>query len=279
MDDSPMTRESLYEAIFHRRSIRAFDMSPLPDDLVAGVRAFADRVEPLDPSVRYEFVLRREADVRNLLPNEAPHYLCLYSEKKGHYLMNAGYVLQQVDLFLSASGLGSCWLGIAKPNERTVAKTTKSPEDKRNGLDYVIMLAFGRATVPLHRTGPAEFSRRSLGSIADRASLKGFAGTSGLPGVEALLEPVRLAPSAVNSQPWHFSGDADAIVVSREKLNLLKEAYMGRLNQIDVGIALCHLELSLAHLGKCAAFDFEKSPAPHGYESMARVRTGKETTC
>jgi nitroreductase len=265
---------SLYDAIFHRRSIRRFDMTPLPIDLIGAVRAFAASAIPLDSSIRVEFVVRHEADVRNLLPNEAPHYLCLYSERKGPYLMNAGYLLQQVDLHLSSTGLGSCWLGIAKPNGKTVPSAPTKAE--LHGLDFVIMLAFGRPAVPLHRTSPAEFARQGLPSIADLPSLSGFIAASGLSAPADWLEPVRLAPSATNSQPWHFSGDGDALLVSRERLGLLREPFMGRMNQIDIGIALCHLDLSLSHCGRSAMFDFTKTPAPEGFEAMARVRTGKE---
>jgi nitroreductase len=268
---------SLYDGIFRRRSIRRFVMAPIPDDLVGDVRAFAARAVPLDPSIRVEFVVRHETDVRNLLPNEAPHYLCLYSERKGPYLMNAGYLLQQVDLYLSTIGLGSCWLGIAKPNAKAVPAAPAKAA--MHGLDYVIMLAFGRPAVPLHRTSPAEFNRRSLAEIADLPSLSGFTAAAGLPDPTVWLEPVRIAPSATNSQPWRFSGSGESLLVGRERLGLLKEPFMGRMNQVDIGIALCHLDLSLAHHGTSAVFDFTKFPAPDGTESMAFVRTGKDPAC
>jgi len=89
---------------------------------------------------------------------------------------------------------------------------------------------------------------------------------------DALLEPVRLAPSASNTQTWFFSGDLDVITVSRKKLNLLKAQLYGKMNQIDIGIALFHLWLSLDHQGKVISYDFEKDAAPSGYEFMAKVK-------
>ena len=47
------------------------------------------------------------------------------------------------------------------------------------------------------------------------------------------------------------------------------------MNQIDIGIALCHLGLSLDHQGKSVIFDFEKIPAPSGYEFMVKVKAVK----
>ena len=168
--------------------------------------------------------------------------------------MNAGFLLQQIDLYLSANGLGSCWLGVAKPSKDVPAM--------KNGLEFVIMLAFGTANEPVHRTSLAEFKRKSFSTICSISS------------GNQLLEPVRIAPSATNSQTWFFSGSEDYITVSREKLNLIKAAIYNNMNQIDIGIALAHLWLTCDHLGKPMAIDFEKTPAPSGYEFMANVKVG-----
>jgi len=249
-----MTNNQFYEAIFKRRSIRKYDMTPLPADTLSKVKQFGGTVKPLDNAIKYEFLYLVTEDVKNLLPIKAPHYICLYSEKRENYLMNAGFLLQQIDLFLSMNNLASCWLGMAKP--------TKQVPKQQNGLEFVIMLAFGNSNEPIHRVDTTEFIRKSMSAI------------SKIDGADELLEPVRLAPSASNTQPWFFSGNLAEIEVSREKLNLIKAPLYGKMNQIDIGIALCHLWLSLDHQGKTTTYDFNKAPAPSGYEFMAKVKVG-----
>ena len=249
-----MTNNQLYEAIFCRKSIRKYDMTLLPAATLAELQRFASNVKPLDEKIKYEFSYLVTDNVKNLLPLKAPHYICLYSEKKGNYLMNAGFLLQQINLYLSANNLGSCWLGLAKPSKQVA--------ELKNGLEFVIMLAFGNSNEPVHRTNSSEFNRNSLSSI------------SRIPGADDILEPARLAPSASNTQPWFFSGNTDEITVSRKKLNLIKALLYDKMNQIDVGIALCHLWLSLDHQDKSVAFSFEKAPAPSGYEFMTKVKVG-----
>jgi nitroreductase len=166
--------------------------------------------------------------------------------------MNAGFLLQQIDLFLSANNLASCWLGMAKP--------AKQVPEQKNGLEFVIMLAFGNSSEPIHRMDTTVFNRKSISEI------------SKIEGANEVLEPVRLAPSASNSQPWFFSGNLNEIEVSREKLNLIKAPLYGKMNQIDIGIALFHLWLSLDHQGKTVSFDFQKTQAPSGYEFMVKVK-------
>lgn len=246
-----MNNEQLYEAIFRRRSVRKYDMTPLSATTLAEVQEFARQAKPLDERVKYKLTYLGATDVRNLLPIKAPHYLCLYSEQQDGYLLNAGFVLQQVDLYLSAQGLGSCWLGMAKPS--------KQVPQQEDGLEFVIMLAFGQSSEPVHRDSPADFKRHGLSAITSIA------------GADELLEPVRLAPSASNTQAWFFSGTVDDIVVSRRKLNVIQSSLYGKMNQIDIGIALCHLHLSCCHQGKQVAFAFSPCPAPSGYEFMARA--------
>jgi len=95
--------------------------------------------------------------------------------------MNAVFLLQQVDLYLSAKNLASCWLGMAK--------LAKGVPTLMNGLEFVIMLAFGNTTEPIHRANTFDFKRHDLSAISSVA------------GADELLEPVRLAPSASNTQP------------------------------------------------------------------------------
>ncbi|MHB8072533.1 nitroreductase family protein [Desulfosporosinus fructosivorans] len=250
-----MTNSQLYNAIFRRRSIRKYDMSPLPADTIEKLQEFVSVTKPLDESIRYEFAYLGSTDVKNLLPIKAPHYICLYSEKKGNYLMNSGFLLQQVDLYLSDNNLASCWLGMAKP--------AKGVPMLMNGLEFVIMLSFGNTTEPIHRENTSEFKRKNLPEISSVA------------GAEVLLEPVRLAPSASNTQTWFFSGDLELITVSRKKLNILKAQVYGKMNQIDIGIALYHLWLSVDHQGKVASYSFEKDAVPSGYEFMTKVKISR----
>jgi hypothetical protein len=247
-----MTNEQLYSAIFHRKSVRKYDPTPLPDAVLTKLRKFTAGIRPLDRKLKYELTYLGADDVKNLMPVKAPHYICLYSENKDNYLMNAGFLLQQIDLYLSSNDLGSCWLGMAKP--------AKSVPSAKNGMEFVIMLAFGQANEPLHRADSSEFKREKMSAITD------------IKGADELLEPVRLAPSASNTQVWYFSGSPEEITVGREKLNILKAPMYGKVNQIDIGIALCHLYLSADHLGKRVAFDFTPSQSPRGYEFMAKVR-------
>ena len=246
-----MTNSQLYETIYKRKSIRKFDMTPLDAAMLTDIKKYTAEIRPLDRKIRCEFAYLGSNDVKNLLPIKAPHYICIYSEKTEGYLTNTGFLLQQMDLYFSANHLGSCWLGMAK--------VAGDIPDKRNGMEFVIMIAFGKTTEPLYRSNVSEFKRKNLTEITNLTDCK------------ELLEPVRLAPSASNSQPWYISGSKEEIIVSRKSLNIIMAPLYNKMNQIDIGIALCHLWLSLEYLGFAPDFVCEKVNVPKGYDYMATI--------
>lgn len=224
-----METESLYNTIFKRKSIRKFDMTPLDDTTINKVRSFLKEIKPLDQSIKFEMNIIPRVDATSLYAVKAPHYIIFSSEEKEGFLTNAGFILEQADLFLSANGLGACWLGMAKPDKDVLESSQ---------LKFVIMLAFGRPTEKLHRESTAEFKRKPIGEVAESEELGN------------VMETVRLAPSGINGQPWHFTKSESLINAYCVKPGFLKGIIYERMNKIDMGIALCFLWLALVSEGK-----------------------------
>lgn len=238
----------LYDSIFKRQSIRKYQPESLPMEQLAQITEYMKGLKPLYADISTRIELAGPADVKGIVSAKAPHYLLFYSQKKDGYLPNAGFLLEQADLYLSSIGLGSCWQGMAK---------TTAPA--RDGLDYVIALAFGKAQGDPHRKAVSEFKRKSLSEIST--------------GTDARLEAARLAPSATNSQPWYFTCQDGRICVYRKKLGPVKALMYETMNQIDMGIALCHLWLTSEQQNR--AFDFtddpQGAPAMAGYHFIGIV--------
>lgn len=250
-----MTQTQLYNAIFHRKSIRKYDMTPLAETVMMDIRDYVNNIKPLNGAIKTNLSYLGTDDVKNLLPIKAPHYIAVYSELAEGYLMNIGFILQQIDLYLSAKGIGSCWLGMAKP--------AKGILKQKDGLDFVIMLAFGDSLEPLSREALSEFKRKDLKDISSAAV------------ADDLLEPVRLAPSATNSQPWFFTGGGEVIHLHRTKLSMIKAPLYDKMNQVDMGIAAYHLYLSGLQNNKKVGFTWDQTkaePIPKGYEYMISAK-------
>jgi nitroreductase len=249
-----------YTAIFERKSIRNYDSTPLDQNLLDEISENLHRLKPMSDGIKTEFKIISLDQVKRRFTKKAPHYIAAFSEAKGAYMTNVGYMLQQMDLYFSATGLGSCWLGIPKPTKEVIASSN---------LEFVILMAFGNPTEKLHRTSVSQFKRKPLSKITD------------IEGAEELLEPARLAPSAVNRQNWYFAGDKNLIHAYSFKPNFIGNLIGGKYFPINVGIAICHLQVAAEHFGRRANIMFEekkeKNP-PKDRQYIASIEIEKTPT-
>ncbi|MCL2227294.1 MAG: nitroreductase [Oscillospiraceae bacterium] len=201
------------EIIRKRKSVRKYDNTPLDTAVLDAVRAEIAKVKPLYPDIKYSIEMTTKT--KGLFGVRAPHFLVFGSEVKDGSHENIGFIGQQLDLYFSANGLGSCWLGASKPGEAM-----------ESTLPYVIALAFGKPAEPLHRD-ISEFKRKPLPEISE--------------GNDPRLEAARLAPSGVNIQDWYFIAESGKIHCYLKKPNLIMGLMVGKLGLIDLGIAICHI--------------------------------------
>lgn len=139
-----------------------------------------------------------------------------------------------MDLILASHDIGVCWYALAKIKEIKV-----------DGLDYVIMLAFGKSRPQDFRKDISEFKRKKReeiwkGDFNDHA-----------------IEAVRLAPSACNTQPWRIVSDSNCIKVYRNTIikSFIPASKLPFYNSIDIGICLCFLEIAMIQKG----YEFDRT--------------------
>lgn len=242
-----MELSDLYKIIPLRKSIRKYDLTPLTEGVLSEISEQMHSLKPLYVNIKTEMKVLSQSDVKNLVPIKAPHYIAVFSEEKDGYLTNVGFMLQQMDLYLSSKGLGACWLGMAKPRKDILSDSK---------LEFVMILAFGAPSEELHRKSIHEFKRKSMDEITN------------ISGQRELLEAARLAPSATNSQPWFFTESEGRIHVYCIKSSFLKAMLYEKMNKVDCGIALCHLWVTAEYLGKRALLINDlpaQSNPPSGY--------------
>ena len=198
---------TLHEMIYHRKSCRSFTGQPVDGEMIEKILSY--ELKPLYPQIHVRMdVVGREC-VKCICPWTTPQLSAVYSEEAEGYLENIGFLFQQMDLYMQTLGLGVCWLGLGRMNPKAAAEV--------EGMKFVILLAFGYPKGEQLRDTVKDFKRKSMTQITDKADIR--------------LEPARLAPSAVNSQPWYFTHECETIHV-----------YCSRIGtRLDAGIALAHL--------------------------------------
>lgn len=226
--------KALYQSIFKRKSFHLFrgvGSERLTEAELDGIRAAYDSFERLYPEIRTAIRIVPAGQVN--FKHDAEYCVMLYSEKKDNWLMNAGYIGEQLDLWLTARNIGSLWFGIGKPDEPGY-----------DGLDYVIMIAVRKVKdASLFRGDLLKAKRRELSEIWCGDTL-------------GLAEIARFAPSACNSQPWYVEQSGNRLTVYRRKkpaISIMNAAAAAYFNRIDMGIFLCFLELCMAEKGVASA--------------------------
>lgn len=224
---------NLTEMIYRRKSVRSFTNGLVSDEILNRIEEFVASAKPLYPEIKVKMEIVPRNQVKCICPWTTQQLITIFSEDKPGYLENAGFIFQQLDLYLQSIGIGTCWLGMG-----TLTAEDVFEKQRQDGLKYVMMIAFGHPKGKALRDGKTDFKRKPLGEISDLEDER--------------LEPARLAPSSVNSQPWYFAHEENVIHVYCMHKGLLNKT-LGNTNQLDVGIALAHM-----YVANKDTFSFEK---------------------
>lgn len=232
--------ELLYQMIGKRRSFHVFRGMERPmDQDIQDIQDFLPTLRPLLDHIKVAFriVPRKQTSCKT-----GSYCILIYSQETELWLENVGYMGQQLDLWLASRDIGACWFGMAKPDM-----------PQYQGLSFAIMIVIAKAEPSQFRPQQGQAKRKTASQIWQGESLR------------QLAETARLAPSAVNTQPWLVRCQGPELRVYRVRgwLPIPRIAFY---NQIDMGIFLLILELCLDH--EHIPFQRELSPASGEKESL-----------
>jgi len=225
---------NMFESIFARKSIRHFLPEKIEWDVLADFLKFADNLPMLIEGIAVEFKLinnvQNDQKYTGMFSIKAPYYLSISSEPKEDYLINAGYLMQQLNLYLTSKGLGSCFMGSAKPKKSMMA-TMK--------YEYIITLGFGKTMEPPYRDSADVKRLPEEDVVVYKEEVR--------PEIKQMITAARLAPSSMNSQPWRFVVYQNRIHIFCKK-NVFLSSILSKTKMIDIGISLANLLLAAEEL-------------------------------
>lgn len=222
----------LYNAVFSRGSVRRYRMKPIPEKLMGEINEYLNSVSMLHADALYRVAVvetpeggrspLRGSDLVN-----APYYMVLFAKDHPWAYKNAGFVMEQIVLYLTARGLGTCYLGGVRSTGGEEKNLSK------DAFREVITAAFGY---------PAETeqgSTRGRKSLAQICQMHGTYPES----MNRILETARLAPSSGNRQPWRFAVYPNKVHIFM-KDRILQTKHDRELEEVDMGIVMAHLALA-----------------------------------
>jgi nitroreductase len=255
-----------YAVIPRRRSRRLFVPKPVDAGLLARLNTVCEEFRPF-------------TEARAVLVNHSPDMvfkgaIANYGKIKGapafaafigntddpHIHEKVGYVGQGIILEATALNLSTCWVGVSfrpevaasfitiKENEKVLAVTPIGYVMEKWSLEEKIMTGFGLT----HK-------RRSLAEL-----VTGMDELKWPVWLKTALEAARLAPSAVNRQPWRFHVEHNSITISVDNLN----DTFNISKRLDCGIAMLHIELASLYCGVQGKWELLEPP------QVARFKVG-----
>ena len=216
---------NLYEAIFVRKSVRSYTGEALSPQLLDKVKAHYRELTGLFGGIETEISVldnrRGQQRMLSLFSVKAPYYLVFYSEEAPRYLMNMGYLMEQMVLYMCSLGIGTCFI---------VSNKIKKELQEKDGSKMVGIVAFGKSKGS-HVRKQAEAKRLSIDQLCIFKEVP-------RQWMRQLLESARLAPSAMNDQPWRFVVYDNRIHIFSKKH---KAEQLRKWDEVNFGIMFANL--------------------------------------
>ena len=260
-----------------RRSVRTFDKNRLDESVINELKQFGESItNPYGVPVRFVFLDKDEHDLSSPVLAGEKTYVSAVVKKGEHAEEAYGYAFEALLMHAHEMGLGTVWIGGTMPREKFEEATGLAANDV-----MPCMSPLGKTSdkmsikETLMRKGVKADSRKDFGELF----FEGDFGTSlteeraAKIGLKDALECVRIAPSAVNKQPWRviINGNLAHFYLKHDK-GFTTPDY--DLQKIDLGIGMYHFEKELSANGENLTLEV-KDPGiktPSGVDYVATYK-------
>ena len=245
-----------YEAIYYRKSVRKYSMTVIPPETLDRLRNCARHLKRLDPSIDYQVdildLTRNKIKLMGPFRVKAPYYLMISVDKsKEDAMLEAGYLAEQLVLYLTAKDIGTCYQGGLRCLNMAPAR----------GLKQAMLIAFGYGENKIYRNQEQARRKKLSRLCVFREAIDDD--------MRTLLKAARLAPSAFNTQPWRFAVYSNRIhIMARDSLwNTIRSGG----TELDMGIMLCHLTLAAEELWMDTTFRRDEQLAENKWKKCSYI--------
>jgi len=277
------------EIIKQRFSCRSYLKKPIATNIREQLEDFAARqgVGPLGGPARFELVAGKDKDLVELKDlgtygfiKGATGFIVGAANSDGKNLEDFGFLLEKIILYATDLGLGTCWLGGTFTKTSFARKINVGDGEIVPSVSAVGYIAEKpRRIDKLIRRGANAKKRLPWEQLFFDGSFgkpmgNGQAGDHG-----TALEMVRLGPSASNRQPWRLIRQDNLwhFYLQRspgyQKRKLVKLYTTADLQRIDMGIAMCHFDLTLREQGTDGHWVVEDPGIAAGQELLEYTST------
>ncbi len=234
------------EHIRNRRSVRTFDGRELDKNDIEKLKAFAQTIEnPYKIPVDFKFMNAKEYGLNCPVTVGTDLFVGGKIKCTENASVAFGYSFEMLVLHAQSIGIGTVWLG-GTMNRSAFEQAMELGADE-------IMPCASALGYPAKKMSLRESMMRKGVKADERLPFEElfFDGSFDTPLAKEkagkwaeALEMVRLAPSAVNKQPWRVVVCDNAVHFYLKRSKGFARTSQLDMQMIDIGIALCHFDLT-----------------------------------
>lgn len=205
----------IIDTVYRRKSVRSFMDNEIEQDLLTRIKTRLEETELLykDKEAKLKFIVSDYCKKSYY----APYYIGVYGQNTKEAKLNAGCVMEQLAIYLSAIGIGSCFQG----------KSMVFKETNAESKVLLISMAIGYPETGMYRDVD-DVNRLKKEKICVYKETPNEE-------VAKLIELARIAPSSYNAQPWRFVVYSNKIHVFVKKRML---NHIGKFKYVNIGAML-----------------------------------------
>ncbi len=237
-----------YEAINCKGWTKSFVMEELQPDMEGKIINYTKYLRGINPDQGDSFAIVRFKDMRRryreLFASKAPYYMVIYLDDLQGQLINAGYLMGQMALYLMTKDIGSCVIGVerVKGTDHTDlfqnALVVSQNEQQYVGT-YMAIMAFGR---PEHHM--KQFSKAGKKLLVEK---KCIYKSNTEPNIGPILSAIAHAPSRLFLSPYRYV-ISDNRVHIYTKNDVLLANFQRMYVYLECGIQLAYLGVKAEEL-------------------------------
>ena len=266
---------SVKEIIKKRRSVRTFDGNPITEEDRRALEEYLHALtNPFGIPVEFALFEAKEHKLTSPVIVGEHTYLAAKIKTEDQFELAFGYSFEKACLYALSRGIGTVMLASTlsrdtfeqalelKENEvMPVASPVGYPAEKMSIRESVMRKGIKaderKAFEDLFFDGSFD---KPLAADPDSEDDQYHAA------VRTALEMVRLAPSAVNKQPWRVMIDGEKVYFY--EVRTLDKRPTGDIQKVDMGIALAHFDVTMEEEGYRGRFitDDPRIESPEGAE-------------
>ena len=269
------TNKPITDIIRKRASCRTYSTGPVEKDLKDRLeQLLADSAAgPFGSRPRFELITATDRD-RDALKDLGTYgfikdpagFILSAVAQSPRDLEDFGYVMEQNILHATDLGLGTCWLG-GTFTRSTFAEKISAREDETLPAVASVghMAPKMRLVEKVMRWGAGAENRKPWKDLFFKNGFNGAPSPEDIGKWAQPLEMVRIAPSASNRQPWRIVQESATrcfhFYLQRTKGYQTRNKVlfgMADLQRVDMGIAMCHFELTCNDLGLSGKWTFDE---------------------